>query len=178
MPTTPHSDPRYPLGKFTPPATITPDDRRDAILTLAEMPGLLRESLRHLAPSQIDTPYREDGWTIRQLVHHIADSHMTAFHRFRKALTEDWPVVTGYDEKAFAELSDSVAPPEWSLEAIEGIHARWVMLLQSLDELQWQRGFNHAERGPTKLDLAALSYAWHSRHHVAHITYLRAQQGW
>ena len=171
-------DPRYPIGDFTPPATITPEDRRDAILTLAEMPEQLRESIRHLSTTQIDTPYRDGGWTIRQLIHHIADSHSTAFHRLRKALTEDWPEITGYDEKAFAELTDRTAPPEWSLEVIEGIHARWVMLLQSMDEAQFQRGFKHAERGPMKLDFATLLYAWHSRHHVAHITTLRAQKGW
>ena len=171
-------DPRYPIGQFSPPDTITPDALRDAILTLAEMPEQLRESIRHLHQSQIDTPYREGGWTIRQLIHHIADSHSTAFHRLRKALTEDWPIITGYDEKAFAELTDRTAPPEWSLEVIEGIHARWVMLLQSMDESQFQRGFKHAERGPMKLDYATLLYAWHARHHVAHITTLRCQKGW
>ena len=171
-------DPRYPIGKFSPPANITSEDRCNAILTLAEMPEQLRESIRHLSQAQIDTPYREGGWTIRQLIHHIADSHSTAFHRLRKALTEDWPVITGYDEAAFAELADRIAPPEWSLDAIEGIHARWVMLLQSMDESQFQRGYNHAERGPTKLDLATIHYAWHARHHVAHITTLRCQNGW
>jgi len=176
MPDSP--DPRYPIGQFTPPASITSEDRRNAILTLAEMPEQLRESIRHLSQPQIDTPYREGGWTIRQLIHHIADSHSTAFHRFRKALTEDWPMITGYDEAAFAKLPDRTAPPEWSLEAIEGIHARWVMVLQSMDESQFQRGYNHAERGPTKLDLATIHYAWHARHHVAHITTLRCQKGW
>ena len=171
-------DPRYPIGQFTPPDPITPADIRDAILTLAEMPEQLRESIRHLHQSQIDTPYREGGWTIRQLIHHIADSHSTAFHRLRKALTEDWPEITGYDEAAFAELPDRTAPPEWSLEAIEGLHARWVMLLQSMDASQFQRGYNHAERGRTKLDYATLNYAWHARHHVAHITTLRCQKGW
>ena len=178
-PVSPHPDPRYPVGKFTPPATITSEYLREAIQTLSEMPELLREALRHLDDTQIDTPYREGGWTLRQLAHHIADSHMTAFHRLRKALTEDWPIVTDYDEKLFATLHDSTtAPPEWSLETIESVHARWVMLLQSLTPDQWQRGFNHAERGPMKLDFATLLYAWHSRHHVAHITSLRAQNGW
>jgi len=171
-------DPRYPIGPFVPPDTILPEDRRDAINTLAQMPELLRESLRHLSASKIDTPYREGGWTVRQVVHHVADSHMTAFFRVRKALTEDFPTVPGYDEAAFARLHDSAAPPEWSLDIIEGIHARWVMLLQSLTEIQWQRAFAHAERGPQKLDLATLTYAWHARHHVAHITNLRAQKGW
>ena len=177
MPETP-PDPRYPIGKFTPPDPITPEDLRYAIKNIADMPALLRESLRHLNKSQVDTPYREGGWTIRQVVHHLADSHATAFHRLRKALTEDWPEVTGYDEKAFANLPDSAAPAEWSLEAIEGLHARWVMLLQSMSDSDFQRGFKHAERGPMRLDTATLLYAWHCRHHVAHIMRLRVQKGW
>jgi len=171
-------DPRYPIGKFTPPDPITPEDLRYAIKNIADMPALLRESLRHLNKSQVDTPYREGGWTIRQVVHHLADSHATAFHRLRKALTEDWPEVTGYDEKAFANLPDSAAPAEWSLEAIEGLHARWVMLLQSMSDSDFQRGFKHAERGPMRLDTATLLYAWHCRHHVAHIMRLRVQKSW
>ena len=171
-------DPCYPIGKFVPPETITPEDRHNAILTLAEMPELLREAVRNFNAEQIDTPYRDGGWTVRQVVHHIADSHMTAFHRLRKALTEDWPEVPGYDERAFAELPDLAAPLEWSLELIESLHARWVMLLQALREDQWHRGFRHSERGPTALDLATLNYAWHSRHHVAHITRLRSRKGW
>ncbi len=171
-------DPRYPIGPFVSSSTITPYDRREAVYTLAQMPELLRESLRHLNAAKIDTPYREGGWTIRQVVHHVADSHSTAFFRVRKALTEDLPTVPGYDEAAFARLADATAPPEWSLNIIEGIHARWVMLLQSLTEDQWQRAFNHTERGPQKLDQATLHYAWHSRHHLAHITNLRAQMNW
>lgn len=171
-------DPRYPLGKFAPPATITAEDRRYAILTLAEMPELLREAVRQFDAEQMNTPYREGGWTVRQLVHHIADSHSTAVFRLKKALTEDWPEVHGYNEKAFALLPDVEAPAEWSLELIESVHARWVMLLQALDETQWQRGFRHSERGPMKVDFATLLYAWHSRHHVAHITQLRRREGW
>ena len=171
-------DPRFPIGDFKPPAVITRDDVREAILTLAEMPEQLRHSLRRLSAAKIDTPYREGGWTVRQLVHHIADSHMTAFHRLRKALTEDFPEITAYDEAAFARLPDSTAPPEWSLDIIEGLHARWVLLLQSMTPAQFQRGFKHPERGPMKLDLVTLNYAWHSRHHVAHITTLRTRKGW
>jgi uncharacterized damage-inducible protein DinB len=171
-------DPRYPIGKFTPRETVPPEDLRYAIETIGEMPSQLRDAVRNLEEDQLNTPYREGGWTVRQLVHHIADSHMTAFHRFRKALTEDWPVVTGYDEKAFAELHDCAAPVEWSVDLLEGVHARWVMLLQSMSAEQFQRGFKHAERGPMKLDVAAMNYAWHSVHHVAHITHLRAAKGW
>jgi hypothetical protein len=131
-----------------------------------------------LSDEQLNTPYREGGWTVRQLVHHIADSHMTAFHRLHKALTEDWPVVLGYDEKTFAMLHDSMAPVAWSLDILDGVHARWVMLLQSLTDEQWKRGFKHQERGPMALDYATMLYAWHSQHHVAHIRALQSQQGW
>ena len=171
-------DPRYPIGRFAPPKTMAAEDRRYAILTLAELPEQLREAVRPLDPEQQNTPYREGGWTVRQLVHHIADSHMIAFDRVRRALTEDWPEVQGYNEKAFALLPDVAAPIEWSLEIVESVHARWVMVLQALAEGQWARGYRHAERGPMRLDLVTLNYAWHSRHHVAHITHLRAVQGW
>jgi hypothetical protein len=169
---------RYPIGKFKPPAAITAEDRRFAILTIAEMPECLRESLRQLDPEQINTPYREGGWTVRQVVHHVADSHMTAFHRVRMALTEDWPTVAGYPEQKFATLPDVMAPVEWSLELIEAVHARWVMLMQALTEEQWKRGYDHAASGRTTVEAMTLLYAWHSLHHVAHITQLRKRQGW
>ena len=171
-------DPRYPIGRFELPAFIGPEERRFAVLTLAELPEQLREAVRPLDEDQRNTPYRTDGWTVRQLVHHIADSHMFAFQRLRLALTEDWPTVAAYHEKAFALLADVHAPIEWSLEIVESVHARWVMVLQSLTEEQWARGFRHAERGPMRVDAATMLYAWHSRHHVAHITHLRTQQGW
>lgn len=171
-------DPRYPIGRFSAPETITPEDLRYAILTLSEMPEQLREAVRSLDEGQLSTPYREGGWTIRQLVHHIADSHMAAFHRLCRALTEDQPTVEGYKEAAFAELPDHAMPIEWSLNIIEGVHARWVTLLNSMDAAQWQRTWNHGERGVQRLDAVTLLYAWHSRHHVAHITHLRAQLGW
>ena len=171
-------DPRFPKGNFEAPAVITPEDRRYAIGCLAEMPECLREAIRPLTAAQINTPYREGGWTVRQVVHHLADSHATAFFRVRKALTEDWPLVEGYDEGAFAQLHDMKAPVEWSLELVESVHARWVMLLQSLTEEQWKRGYTHAERGRMNLELTTLLYGWHSRHHVAHITQLRAGRGW
>ncbi len=171
-------DPRYPIGRFTPPENVLEEDRRHAVLVLSETPEQLREAVRGLDNDQLNMPYREGGWTVRQVVHHVADSHMTAFSRLRRALTEDWPEVHGYQEKAFAELADAGAPVEWSLEIVESLHARWVMVLQSLTEEQWARGFRHTERGPMRLDVATLLYAWHSRHHVAHITHLRTQLGW
>lgn len=172
------SDPRFPIGRFQRVDAVTAEDRRFAILTLAELPEQMREAVRSLDDDQRNTPYRAEGWTVRQLVHHVADSHAIAFHRLRLALTVDWPTVEPYNEKAFALLPDVRAPLEWSLEMIESVHARWVMLLQALTEEQWARGFRHGERGPMRLDTATLLYAWHSRHHVAHITHLRAQEGW
>jgi hypothetical protein len=171
-------DLRYPIGRHRPPASISKDDCRQAVFALAELPEQLRNAVRGLDSDQMNTPYRAGGWTVRQVVHHIADSHMTAFHRLRRALTEDWPTVPGYDEKAFALLPDVHAPAEWSLEIVEAVHGRWVMLLQALDEEQWQRGFKHLERGPSTIEAGTLLYAWHSKHHVAHITALRKRQRW
>ena len=175
---TERQDPRYPIGQHTPPETITKLDRVEAVGVLAALPGLLREALSGLDAEPLDTPYREGGWTVRQVVHHVADSHMTAFHRIRRTLTEDVPMVPGYDETAFATLPDSAAPTEWSVELLEAVHARMVMMLQGLDEEQWQRSYNHAERGLSTIEEAVLMYAWHSKHHVAHITQLRAVKGW
>ena len=170
---------RYPLGRFHPPEAISERERSAWINQIAALPAELRTAVADLDDQQLATPYRPGGWTVRQLVHHIADSHMTAVFRVSKALTEDWPEVPGYDEKLFADLPDHhSAPVEWSVDALEGVHARWVMLLQSLREEQWQRGFLHPENGPTTLDVMTLLYAWHSLHHVAHITHLRAKEEW
>ena len=174
----PDLDPRYPIGKFAAPQQITKDERLGAIAALADLPTELRNAVKGLKFAQLNTPYREGGWTVRQLVHHIADSHMNAFIRVRLALTEDWPTIKPYNEAAWATLHDSTAPIEWSLELLESLHARSVMLLQSLTEEQWQRGFRHPESGPMTIELATLVYGWHSRHHVAHINHLRTAQGW
>jgi hypothetical protein len=149
-----------------------------AIAALAELPGNLSEAVKGLDREQLDTPYREGGWTVRQLVHHIADSHMNAFLRVRLALTEDWPTITPYDEKAWALLPDAAAPVGWSVALVESLHARWVMMLEALSEEQWQCGFKHPERGSNTVEMTTLLYAWHSRHHVAHITRLREREGW
>jgi len=172
------SDASYPVGRFKAPETISSGERADAIATLAELPEKLRNAVDGLSFAQLSTPYREGGWTVRQVVHHVADSHMNALIRVKLGLTEDWPTIKPYDEKAWATLHDMAAPVEWSLELIESMHARWVMLLQSLDEQQWKRGFNHPEGGPMTVEVATLLYAWHSRHHVAHITHLRAREKW
>lgn len=171
-------DLRYPVGKFQRPDIITPDDRLFAISALAELPTHLRNAVESLDHAELATPYRDGGWTVRQLVHHIADSHMNAVIRIKLALTEDWPTVKPYDEKAWAVLHDVAGPIEWPLNIIEALHARWVMLLQSLDEAQWQRGFRHPEMGASSVELSTLLYAWHSRHHTAHITHLRQREDW
>ena len=171
-------DPRYPVGRFKRPEKVTSPKRMAAIVALAELPGNLKHAVEGLDREQLDTPYREGGWTVRQLVHHIADSHMNAFLRVRLALTEDWPTVTPYDEKAWAELHDSRAPANWSVALLENLHARWVMLLESLTDEQWARGMKHPENGPMTVEIATLLYGWHSRHHVAHIARLREKNGW
>jgi uncharacterized damage-inducible protein DinB len=172
------ADPRYPVGNFVAPSTISLDERTGAIATLAELPEQMRNAVEGLSSSQLATPYREGGWTVRQVVHHVADSHMNALIRVKLALTEDWPTIKPYDEAAWANLHDVTAPVEWSLELIESLHARWVMLLQSLDEQQWMRGFNHPEMGPATVEKTTLLYAWHSLHHVAHIVRLRTKERW
>ena len=172
------ADLRYPIGAFRVPEEILPDDRLLAIATLADLPSELRNAVRGLDAAQVDTPYREGGWTVRQVVHHLADSHMNALLRVKLALTEDWPTIKLYDEAAWARLHDAAGPIEWSLELIESLHARWVMLLQSLQPAQWMRGFVHPERGRQSIEMATLLYAWHSRHHVAHIQHLRQREEW
>ena len=171
-------DPQYPVGRFKRPETITPHERMAAIAALAELPGRLDDALDGLDCGELDTPYLEGGWTVRQVVHHIADSHMCGFVNTRLALTEDWPAIIPYNEKAWAMLHDSAAPVGWSQALLESLHARWVMLLESLDDEQWARGFNHPVKGPMTVEMATLLYGWHARHHVAHITQLRQREGW
>jgi uncharacterized damage-inducible protein DinB len=172
-------DLRYPIGKFAPPASSVPGIRAAHIETLRRLPERLRAAVDGLSDAQLDTPYREGGWTVRQLVHHVADSHSVCSMRFKLALTEDWPTINAYDEAAWAELADSrQLPVEVSLQLITALHARWVELLESLTEEEFERGFNHPERGRSNLATTLALYDWHSRHHTAHITRLRARQGW
>jgi len=171
-------DLRYPIGRFTAPASAGPGIRAAHIQTLRMLPDRLQEAVAGLSDTQLNTPYREGGWTVRQLVHHIADSHANSYVRFKLALTEDWPTIKPYDETAWASLPDSRMPIEVSLIFVDALHARWVALLESMSEADFQRGFNHPERGRQDLAAALALYDWHSRHHTAHITRLRARLGW
>jgi uncharacterized damage-inducible protein DinB len=172
-------DLRYPIGRFNPPASSTAGIRAAQIQTLRVLPERLQAAVSGLDDAQLDTPYRDGGWTVRQLVHHIADSHANSYVRFKLALTEDWPTIKPYDEAAWAELSDSLTlPADVSLTFIAALHARWVSLLGSMSEDDFQKGFNHPELGRQNLARTLALYDWHSRHHTAHIANLRARQGW
>jgi DinB superfamily len=171
-------DLRYPIGRFRPPAGPLADQRPTHIDTLRQLPQQMRAAVKGLGDVQLDTPYRPDGWTVRELVHHVADSHINSYVRFKLALTEDWPTIKPYDEAAWALLPDNSQPIEPSLVLIAALHDRWVALLESMSGADFQRGFNHPERGRQDLATTLALYDWHSRHHTAHITSLRARQGW
>jgi len=175
-----NSDVRYPIGKFSMPTSISPQDREAAIQNIAELPLKLRAAVRNLSDSQLDNPYREGGWTVRQTIHHVADSHMQASGRFRMALTEDWPTVAPYQEALWAELSDArTLPVDVSLQLLEAIHTRWTAILRSISDDDWsRRGYSHPQNGRQSLEQIAALYAWHGRHHTAHISGLRERMGW
>ncbi|HZZ40009.1 MAG TPA: bacillithiol transferase BstA [Acidobacteriaceae bacterium] len=176
--TSTEKDPRFPIGKFSRSAANLAD-HRSSIAVLALLPEKLRSAVHGLGDAQLDTPYRDGGWTLRQLVHHVADSHMNAYVRIRLALTEDWPTIKPYDEKVWAELPDArTAPVSTSLSLIDALHERWTLLLRSLTEEQWQRGYIHPVNGRQTIAEAAALYDWHSRHHVAHIEELRKSRSW
>ena len=172
-------DNRYPIGKFTWSAGNTPDQRGAAIDDIAATPQNLRNAVAGLNDGQLDTPYREGGWTLRQVVHHVADSHMNSCIRFRLALTEHEPTIKPYDEAVWANLIDAkTAPVAPSLSLLEGLHHRWAVLLRSLSETDVQRKFVHPELGTLTVDQYISLYAWHGKHHAAHITSLRERKGW
>jgi hypothetical protein len=171
-------DLRYPIGRFTPPVSSDPATRAEHISILRLLPGTLQAALSGLSHSQLDTPYRDGGWTVRQLVHHVADSHVNAYVRTKLALTEDWPTIKPYDEAAWARLADSTLPIDGSVAMISALHERWVALLESLSDADFQRGYNHPESGRQNLVTVLAIYAWHSRHHTAHVTGLRTRMNW
>jgi hypothetical protein len=172
-------DPRYPIGKFVMPLEVTSASRQQAIETIAEAPAKLRTSVKGLSPTQLDTPYREGGWTVRQVAHHVPDSHLNAYIRLRLALTEENPTIKPYDENLWAHLPDAkTAPVEISLALLDALHDRWVRLLRALTADQYGRVLIHPEHGPRTVDWLVFLYAWHGRHHVAHITELRKEKSW
>ncbi|MGZ4840633.1 MAG: YfiT family bacillithiol transferase [Candidatus Angelobacter sp.] len=173
------SDPRYPIGRFTPDPNPTPETRNRHIEQTAGMPSQMRRAIAGLTEDQLNTPYRDGGWTVRQVIHHVPDSHLNAYIRFKWALTEDAPTIKPYDEVAWAKLKDSeLTPVDVSLTLLESLHARWTMLLRSLKAEDFQRRFVHPESGPHDVDWLLQLYSWHGNHHVAHITSLRERMGW
>lgn len=173
------SDPRYPIGKFSFDGVVDAKQREQWISEIATQPSRLREAVAGLSDAQLDTPYRDGGWTVRQVVHHVPDSHMNSYIRFKLALTEDNPTIKPYDETAWAKLADSALPVEVSLRLLEAIHERWVVLLKSLKDTDFEKTFMHPQSGET-LSLARTLglYAWHGNHHIAHVTELRKRMNW
>ncbi len=173
------TDLRYPIGPFSAPARVTAAQRATLIDQLAECPAALRRAVAGLSDRQLDTPYRPGGWTVRQVVHHVPDSHMNAYVRMKLGLTEEEPTIRTYEEARWAELPEArSAPPELSLSLLEALHARWTLSLRSWQATQFERAFRHPEHGRMSLDTALAMYAWHGRHHAAHVTSLRTREGW
>ena len=172
-------DLRYPVGKFSYSGPASETDLHVWLSQIAETPALLRDAVSGLTAAQLDTPYRSEGWTVRQVVHHMADSHMNSYVRFRLALTEDEPVVKPYHEDLWAQLNDAnSAPVELSLDLLDSLHQRWMLLLNSLGPAELARTFRHPAMGLVTLEKNVALYAWHGRHHVAHITSLKSRMGW
>lgn len=172
-------DLRYPIGKWIRQPSIDADACSTLIQQIASAPAELAAAVRGLTAAQLDTSYREGGWTPRQIVHHLADSHLNAYTRFKLAVTEDNPTVKAYDEVKWAETADGKsAPIETSLAIIDGLHRRWVQFLRSLDGRAFARTIQHPEHGTMTLTDLLQMYAWHGRHHTAHITGLRQRRGW
>lgn len=171
-------DLRFPIGQLDRQAAITPELRARAVESIRGLPPRLRAAVAGLSEVQLDTPYRPGGWTVRQLVHHVADSHMNGYIRLKLALTEDNPTIKPYAQDQWAVLSDSRLPVDISLNLVDGIHARWSTLYAAATEADLKRTFRHPELGLLTLDVHLQMYGWHSRHHVAHITALRHREGW
>ena len=179
-PAAPSEDLRFPVGRFQPPAKVTAEERRAWIAELAAAPAKFRAAVEGLNDAQLDTPYRPGGWTVRQVIHHVPDSHLNSYTRFRLALTEDNPTIKPYHEDRWAQLADArTMPIEVSLVLLESLHERWVRLLDSMTPEQFARTFVHPQQNRTiSLDGNLALYAWHCRHHTAHITKLRERMGW
>lgn len=171
-------DLRYPVGKFAMSQSVTAAERSAHIENVAATPARLRAAVAGLTAKQMKTPYRPEGWTVQQVVHHVPDSHMNSYIRFKLALTEDTPTIKTYHENLWAELADKSVDPEVSLRMLELVHIRWVALLQAMSQQDFARKLRHPEMGEMTLDQLLAPYSWHGRHHVAHITSLRERNGW
>ena len=173
------TDPRYPIGKWDRRDTLTPGERAAMIAQIGEVPARMRTAIAGLDEAQLDTPYREGGWTVRQVVHHVPDSHLNSYTRFKLALTEEEPTIRPYDEAKWAALSDSRdTPVETSLTMLDALHDRWTILLRAMSDDDFRRTLRHPDIGVMSLDALLSLYAWHGRHHVGHVTSLRERMGW
>ena len=172
-------DPRYPIGRFDKNIDVTKETRSDFINTIEALPTLLRKEVENLIEQQLNTPYRDGGWSVRQVIHHLPDSHLNAYARFKLALTEDNPKIKTYEEHLWAELPDSFKTPiEVSLQLLDSVHTRWAILLHSLTDEQFEKTFQHPEWGSITLSKTLALYSWHSKHHLAHIMELKKKMGW
>ena len=172
-------DPRYPIGKFRSVRRTLSDEERGALIdAIRETPARLREAVAGLSDAQLDTPYRDGGWTVRQVVHHVVDSHVNAYCRFKLAATEDHPTIRTYEEKDWAELPDTKLPPEASLAILDALHARWVAFLDAVEPTYFERTVHYPDMGDVTAGLLLELYGWHGPHHVAHVTALRERNGW
>jgi uncharacterized damage-inducible protein DinB len=173
------ADPRYPVGTFSFEGPLSEEHKTKFLDEVEQTPARLRAAVRGLSEKQLDTPYRDGGWTVRQVVHHVPDSHMNSYIRFKLALTEEEPTIRPYMEDRWAELPEAkTAPIELSLALLENLHERWMLMLRAIPAAEWKRTFRHPEIGLMSLEKALALYAWHGRHHVAHVTELRKKMGW
>jgi DinB superfamily len=173
------TDLRYPIGKFHFAGPLTDEQKQTCLEEIAQAPAKLRSAVQGLSDVHLDTAYRPGGWTVRQVVHHLPDSHLNSYVRFKLALTENEPTIKTYAEDRWAELDDTkTTPVEVSLTLLESLHDRWMRLLRSLTPEEWQRTFRHPDMGAMNLEKTLALYAWHGRHHVSHITSLRDREGW
>jgi len=172
-------DLRYPIGQYQAKSSLTSVERAEAISQICETPKRMRDAVSGLSDAQLDTPYRPGGWTLRRLIHHVPESHMNAYVRLKLALTENEPTIKPYDENLWSQIPDAHETPiETSLWLLEALHRRWDVLLRSVPQADFARRFRHPEIGPVTVDNLVHHYAWHGRHHVAHITSLRQREGW
>jgi uncharacterized damage-inducible protein DinB len=172
------TDERYPIGKFTPVPSLTPAERVACIDQIAAAPAIFRNTVTGLTDVQLDTPYRAGGWTVRQVAHHLPDSHMNAYLRFKWGLTENVPAIKTYEEKDWAETPETRAPIAMSLDLLAALHMRWVTLLRAMRPEDFARTIQHPEWGTPSLDTLLALYTWHGRHHTAHVSTLRRRMGW